>query len=69
MGSDDIQGIIRHVLTALGGSLVAQGIITQGQLTDAVGALCVLGGVAWSLWNKYQHRQQIAAVAAAVGGQ
>jgi hypothetical protein len=64
MGWDEIEGILRHVLTSLGGALVAQGVISNGQLTDVVGAICVLGGVGWSLWQKRKQRQQVVTAAA-----
>jgi hypothetical protein len=64
MNADDVQGIIRHLLTTAGGALVTSGAITNGQLQDAIGAVMVLGGLAWSL---YQKRQQRAALAAAKG--
>lgn len=54
MTSDAIQGIIRHFLTTAGGALVASGVINSGQLQDAVGALMVLGGIGWSIYQKRQ---------------
>lgn len=60
MSQDDILGIVRHVLTTAGGSLVTSGLLTGGQLQDAVGALVVLTGVAWSLLNKRQVRTALA---------
>ena len=65
MGWDDIQGIVRHVLTTAGGALVSDGLINSSQLQDGVGAVVVLLGIGWSLWNKYQHRTALAAAAKA----
>ena len=45
-------GIARHALTTVGGYLVAQGVITDGQATELVGALTVLIGLAWSIIEK-----------------
>ena len=56
-----IMGIVRHVLTTGGGVLVTDGVLTASQSSDAVGALCVLAGLAWSLWNKYEHKKALAA--------
>ena len=42
MGWDDIQGIVRHVLTTAGGALVSDGLINSSQLQDGVGAVVVL---------------------------
>lgn len=61
---DDIQGLVRHALTSAGGALVAQGYLGSDDLNTAVGALVALIGVAWSIWNKRQHRAQLAAATA-----
>ena len=61
MSSDDILAIARHVLTTLGGGLVSGGILTGSQLSDGVGAVVVLGGIVWSLWQKYGQRKALAA--------
>ena len=50
--SDQISGLIRHALTALGGALVAGGYLTSDQWTSVAGALTILAGVAWSLIAK-----------------
>ncbi len=44
--------IARHVLTTIGGGLVASGAIDSGQLETGIGAIMVLGGIAWSVWQK-----------------
>jgi hypothetical protein len=61
MNQDDVLGVVRHVLTTLGGALVADGVLSSSQLQDGVGAVVVIAGIAWSLINKYQHRQALAA--------
>jgi hypothetical protein len=61
MDQDTVLGILRHVLTSAGGYLVADGLLTQSQLSDGAGALCVLVGIIWSIWNKYRHRQALVA--------
>lgn len=61
MGWDDIQGIIRHLLTAGGGVLVADGYVSASQLQDGVGALLVLIGIGWSLFNKASQRAALVA--------
>lgn len=45
-------GLLRHLLTTLGGSVVAQGLITGDQLSQAVGAATALAGVAASVYSK-----------------
>lgn len=47
-----IQGVLRHVLTAGGGYLVAKGVVDAGNAELAVGALVTLGGVGWSIFEK-----------------
>jgi hypothetical protein len=42
---DVISGIIRHVLTAAGGALVAGGYLTSDQWTTIAGALVLIIGV------------------------
>lgn len=61
MGWDDVQGIIRHLLTAGGGILVSDGYINNSQLTDGVGAVIVLIGIGWSLFNKASNRAALVA--------
>ena len=45
-------GLARHVLTLLGGVLVARGQIDADTLNTAVGAAVALGGAAWSVADK-----------------
>lgn len=46
------QGIIRHLLTTLGGTLIAKGIATSATIDQATGALVTLIGIIWSIANK-----------------
>ena len=41
-------GIVWHILTALGGGLVARGLLVKSELNLAVGAIITLVGVIWS---------------------
>lgn len=52
MNMDMILGLVRHILTAAGGVLVAKGVIDEGTLTQVVGAVITLGGVIWSVLAK-----------------
>ncbi len=63
MSKEDVLAIIRHLLTTAGGALVADGVLSSAEAQDGVGAIIVLAGISWSLFNKYQHRQALAAVA------
>lgn len=47
-----IAGIIRHVLTAVGGYLVAKGWVDESTLPEVIGAIITIGGVVWSIFQK-----------------
>ena len=49
---DMVLGLVRHSLTPFGGALVTEGVISSTQLNDAVGAVMVFVGIAWSLYQK-----------------
>ena len=52
MSSEIVGGIVRHLLTAVGGYFVATGTLDAGTAEMAVGALVTLAGIAWSIWSK-----------------
>ena len=52
MNAEVVGGIVRHILTGVGGYFVATGMIDPGTVDVAVGAVVVLVGVAWSVWVK-----------------
>jgi len=47
-----LMGVARHLLTGVGGALVAQGITTQQQSDEAMGAVLTLIGIVASIWAK-----------------
>ena len=47
-----IMGVIRHLLTALGGGLVASGTLSGDDMNAAIGAITTLVGIAWSVFSK-----------------
>jgi len=49
---DMVLGIVRHLLTAVGGAVVAKGMIDAGQAEIVVGSLVALAGVAASIIEK-----------------
>jgi hypothetical protein len=49
---DQVAGIIRHLLTTVGGALVAAGYLTSAEWTTIAGALAVIIGVVWSIITK-----------------
>lgn len=52
MKKDQILGLIRHLLTFVGGLAIAKGLIDESQQTELVGALCTLIGSIWSVLAK-----------------
>lgn len=61
MDKATILGLIRHGLTTLGGALVADGLLSSSQVNDGVGAIVILIGLGWSVYQKRQQQQQLAA--------
>ena len=51
---DVVCGYIRHLLTGLGGALVAQGELTNQQDNAIIGGVIALIGVAWSHYSKWK---------------
>ena len=47
-----IAGLIRHIITILGGGLVAKGHIDETGIETVAGAIAVIIGMAWSVWSK-----------------
>ena len=47
-----IMGVVRHLLTAAGGYLVAQGALDAAAAETLVGAGVSIVGVVWSVWDK-----------------
>lgn len=52
MTMEQTLGILRHVLTAAGGYLIARGILDETMAAEATGAILTLAGLAWSIWAK-----------------
>ena len=52
MNKEQIQGIVRHVLTFVGGILVIQGVVEEAILNEVIGAAVALAGTLWSIISK-----------------
>ena len=52
MNTAVILGIVRHLLTGLGGAVVAQGWASEEMVTQGIGAIVTLAGLAWSILDK-----------------
>ena len=47
----NIASLIRHILTAAGGFIVAKGLASADQVSELAGAAVSISGVAWSIYN------------------
>ena len=47
----NLASLIRHILTAAGGFIVAKGLASADQVAEVSGAAVSLIGVAWSIFN------------------
>lgn len=52
MKMDIILGLVRHVLTLIGGYYVAKGKVDQDTANTAIGSISALIGIAWSIQHK-----------------
>ena len=52
MKFDIAMGLLRHILTIVGGYYVAKGQIDQDTVNTAVGAISALAGIGWSIHSK-----------------
>ncbi len=52
MEKEQIYGLIRHGLTAVGGVLVTLGYINEDIIPEVIGAVMTLVGVIWSYQDK-----------------
>ena len=52
-----LNGLIRHLLTTVGGSLVAKGYIGESELELTAGAIATLIGVIWSAIAKRRKKK------------
>jgi hypothetical protein len=50
--SDHMAGMIRHVLTSIGGLMIMMGYADEATVTAVVGAAITLMGFAWSWMSK-----------------
>jgi hypothetical protein len=52
MTQEQITGVVRHLLTAVGGILIAKGLIADAAWAELTGASLTLFGVIWSVVSK-----------------
>lgn len=49
---EQVQGLVRHVLTFAGGLLMTRGLIDEAILMEIVGGAATLAGGVWSFLSK-----------------
>lgn len=54
MTKEQILGVLRHILTGLGGILIAKGYMDESMLNDAAGAVVTIIGITWSIISKHK---------------
>ena len=52
MNKETILGIARHVLTFVGGIVVAKGLLEEGVVTAVIGGALTVVGAVWSVVDK-----------------
>lgn len=52
MNKEQKLGVIRHVLTFVGGILLAKGLVDESLMTDLVASIMVIIGGVWSVASK-----------------
>ena len=50
--SEKLSGLVRHVLTFLGGFLITKGVIDEATLQEVIGAIITISGFIWSFTSK-----------------
>lgn len=58
MNKDQILGVLRHVLTFVGGILVFRGVLDDALLQELVGGVVTLAGTVWSVISKKKETAQ-----------
>ena len=52
MNAEQLGGIVRAILSAVGGYFVTKGMIDQSTLTAVLGAIMPIVAAVWSVWLK-----------------
>jgi hypothetical protein len=58
LSKNQVEGIIRHVLTGIGGVLIAFGILDESILVETIGAAVAVTGVIWSIIDKNKGNEE-----------
>ena len=52
MTKEQVLGVVRHLLTFVGGAVAAKGVISESQLFEISGTIVTLIGSIWSVAEK-----------------
>jgi hypothetical protein len=52
MTKEQLEGIVRHTLTFVGGILILKGYLDESALAEVIGATVTLAGTLWSVFAK-----------------
>ena len=52
MNKEQIMGLVRHVLTFVGGIIVAKGLATDAMTSELIGGIMTVVGTSWSILSK-----------------
>lgn len=52
MNATVIAALVRHIVTAVGGGLLASWGLDGDTINGVAGAVATIAGVAWSIWDK-----------------
>jgi hypothetical protein len=50
--TESIKSLVRHILSAAGGYMVAKGLVSADQLPEIIGAIVTLSAAAWGFMSK-----------------
>ena len=52
MKKEQVLGAIRHILTFVGGFIVAKGLLNEGIVVEIIGGIVTAVGTSWSIVDK-----------------
>ena len=58
MENGELNGLIRHALTFIGGIFVSKGYLDEQTLLEVIGATMTLGGFVWSFISKKKKTEE-----------
>lgn len=53
-----VLGVVRHLLTSVGGAIASKGYVSGDEIDLLVGAIVTISGVAWSAYEKHARKTE-----------